>query len=205
MDRRTATHEAGHAVGRLITAEIMGYAPEEAVAYITRSVCYGPFSSKNHQTQVETAFRAGGGADEGKLWDILASTGTAQERIISMLCRLLFITMGAAAEARLARLSEAGPVWQLPACEYDRNDFSNSLTVLRMAGGEAQTGSAEEDFLRHATFLMRHHEVWSAVNAIAFELRDTRSDMPGVRVAELATPFLISRSIQPLPPGWLPS
>lgn len=47
---------------------------------------------------------------------------------------------------------------------------------------------AREDFLRHAMDLVQRPSIWSAVNAIAFELRKTGETMRGARVAELGWP-----------------
>src|SRR5262245_51674362 len=60
LDRATALHEAGHAVGRVLTAEAMGYKPEEAVVCIEIGISGSPMASLDGQVDLISAAKTDG-------------------------------------------------------------------------------------------------------------------------------------------------
>lgn len=203
MNRVTATHEAGHAIGRLLTAQLVGYAPKDAVSSIDLdAVCYGPLVSEDLEHRVKE-YLGVEISNLGKIWAAVTRLATDAERKANMHARMLYVTMGAAAEARLGRFSDARQVYMTYACARDREDFQRACHVLRL--DPARSAVAEDQFLRHAMVLIKRPPVWSAVNAIAFALRDAKSELSGWEVEALAWPHLSTDAevlSQPMPPGW---
>ena len=215
MNRPTATHEAGHAVGRLLTASLMGYKPAEAVelieiggSFVTmdngermRSLgqTVGPFVSLPLETALKDYASGRTGVD---FWAVAKKAGTLEDRRISMATKMLICVMGAAAEAKLQRLPEPISTFMSAACAGDRSDFSKCCTVMGLTDTEAL--DAQREFLSHARSLVRNEAVWAAINAIAFNLVDAKEDMSGQTVADLAWPLLSQEpGIQALPSSWV--
>lgn len=207
MNRTDATHEAGHAIGRLLTAELMGYEPAEAVDHIdaTAAICFGPMVSADLERRFKERHGDTPFPDERALWSAIARAAAPRELRANMFARMLFVVMGPAAEAKLKRLNDAGPVFAQPSSGLDRRDFGTACMLLGLPGGAWENEASR--FLEHAMSLYRRPHVWAAVNAVVRELRGTSDRMSGSSVAEIAMPHL-SQDAQVfnalLPPGVVP-
>jgi hypothetical protein len=199
----TAFHEAGHAVARLLTAEALGYAPEEAVhsieiaprhsgvsrdgrmTLISQAICMGPMVSRPLEQAVRLIIDVHEGMSHAVLWDAFAKAGTHQDREISMRSRMLVDVMGAVAEVKYLGKSDALTLFMSYACEDDRKDFARNCRTLGIAADRVVDTC--DQFLQHALCLAERPSVWAAINAIASQLRAT---MAGAHVARLAWPHL---------------
>lgn len=204
MNRVTATHEAGHAVARLLTANLMDYPVEKAVLKIevgradhglftpgvgeipSAAVCYGPPLCRKLDEAAKELFAGRRWATIEDAWRAVSHVASETERRANIYARLLIIVMGAAAESKLARLPNANQVFTSPACRHDRDDFKKACALIGIRGDELI--KAQEDFLQHAMKLVQRPSIWSATNAIAFELRNAKATMRGPQVAELGWP-----------------
>jgi hypothetical protein len=141
LDPHVAVHEAGHAVGRFLTAADLGYTTEESISYIdvglgrlseqsadgcmrlvSEATTYGPMLSRQMQETVFASRKAVAGLTRQEISEILANAragGLDCETWLS--ARLLMGSMGAAAEAKLLGKS-FNEVWQSYECEGDIKD-----------------------------------------------------------------------------------
>lgn len=199
MDRTTATHEAGHAIARILTAGLMELPPQEAVTEIEiggssylgtapdgtrmRSLgqTIGPVVSVTLQ---KAAMDYVGSPDpNADWWRVFAKVGTEEDRRKSMAARMLICVMGAAAETKLKRMPDPGLLFSSNESAGDRSDFFTACDVLGLSDHEAQVVQAR--FLNIAKRLVKDANVWPAINAIAFALVAAKSNLSGETVWEL--------------------
>jgi hypothetical protein len=153
------------------------------------AVCYGPMFSPSLERALKASMGEGTYSID-EVWRRVAKVGDSRERDTNMRAKMLVAVMGAAAEARLARLRDPTPVLHSYACGQDRVDFGRAAKVLSLEGSRAL--DAEAFYLAHAKALVARPAVWGAINAIAFELRDTGASMAGTTVASLAASHLVA-------------
>lgn len=202
IDRVTAVHEAGHAVGRLLTAKAMGFPFDEAVHSIeigtgpgwqspdgqvvltSQAICYGPALSRDLQDAYRRAYPAREPINADDLYSRLAGVGTAEQREVSARAKMLIIAMGPAAEARMLRARWKNVVLS-DACAADRIDLGREGRLRGLEGDELIR--AINAVGSRAMELVANPSVWRAIDAIAVNLK---RDLSGKRVASLAARFL---------------
>lgn len=205
IDRVTAVHEAGHAVGRLLTAEDMGVPFDQAVHSIeigagphwrsadgrivlhSQAICYGPAVSRELQVAYQQTYPRREQISADELNARLLNIGTAEQRAVSGRAKMIISAMGAAAEARLN-----GTFWEevflSDACAADRLDFERAAQ-LKGLGGNGLVG-AVIDVRCEVLKLIAMTDVWGAIRAIASSMKGSLS---GKQIASLAAPFLERR------------
>ena len=214
MNRTTATHEAGHAVGRLLTARTMGYDPMEAVEAIklggefvrtadgsamrSQGQTMGPMLSARLEQSLRAYAESKGISSFSN--NTLRNAGSSEDIRTSALSTMLICVMGAAAESKQQRVADPTHLFCSPACSGDRTDFLSSCDLMNLSNDEAEL--AQTAFLAHAKSLIGNPTVWSAVNAIAFALVKAKDEMSGEEVHRIAWPHLQGTEIDALPQGW---
>ncbi len=202
IDRVAAVHEAGHAVGRLLTAKAMGYSFDEAVTSIeigtgagwqsadgkvvlnSQAICYGPAFSRDLQAAFRRTYLGRETVSKDDLYARLARVGTAEQREVSARAKMLVIAMGPAAEARMVRARWMDVV-RSDACAADRLDLRREARLSGLEGDELIRAICT--VASRATELVANPSVWGAIEAIAANLQRSLS---GKRIASLAVPFL---------------
>jgi hypothetical protein len=210
VDRITAVHEAGHAVGRLLTAVEMGIPFEEAVHSIeigagpswrssdgrivlnSQAVCYGPAVSRELQAAYQQRYPDRKPISADELNARLLNVGTAEQRAVSGRAKMVITTMGAAAEARLSGTSWE-KVFSSDPCLADRMDFNREA---RLSGlGDNEIADALTAVGSKVVSLMAMAEVWGAIGAIASAMK---GGLSGKQVASLAAPHIGRLSLSDL-------
>lgn len=209
VDRVTAVHEAGHAVGRLLTAKDMGLSFDEAVHSIeivepswrsvdarvglhSQAVCYGPAVSQELQIAYQHNYPRRESISADELNARLLGIGTAEQRAVSGRAKMIITAMGAAAEARLCGVAWE-KVFSSEACLADRMDFNREA---RLSGlGDDEVADALSAVGSTVVGLVAMTEVWSAIGVIASAMK---GGLTGRQVASLAAPY-----IRKLPPDYL--
>lgn len=196
-------HEAGHAVGRLLTAKHMGFPLHQAVHSIevgagpswsspdrsrilrSQATCYGPAISHELQSALKGAFPARPNTKAEELPGLLKLAGaTTAQRVGSARAKLFIIAMGPAAEARVTGRSWSEVVND-NACLADREACRHEG---RIAGfDEAQLAEEVTQARHRAEKYVEIPDVWRAIDAIAKKLKGT---LTGDKIAQLAVPFL---------------
>lgn len=202
VDRVTAVHEAGHAVGRLLTAKDMGFSFDEAVHSIevgtgpdwlssdarivlhSQAICYGPAVSRELQAAYQQAYPGRGPISADELNARMLGIGTAEQRAVSGRAKMVVTSMGAAAEARLS-----GAPWEVvfssDACRADRMDFNREARLVGLGDGEMAEARAAVGSM--VIGLVAIPDVWTAIGAIASAIKGRLS---GKLVASLAAPYI---------------
>ncbi|TPK88900.1 very short patch repair endonuclease [Mesorhizobium sp. B2-4-17] len=202
VDRVTAVHEAGHAVGRLLTAEDMGFTFDQAVHSIeigtgpswrsadgrivlnSGAICYGPAASRELQSAYQQAYPGRGPVSADELNARLLGVGTAEQRTVSGRAKMIIAAMGAAAESRLTDASWQ-EVFLSDACVADRMDFNRAARLIGLCGDELV--DAMDCIGSKVVELVAIADVWSAIVAIAAA---TKGSLSGRQVALLAAPYI---------------
>jgi hypothetical protein len=202
VDRVTAIHEAGHAVGRLLTAREMGYSPEQAVHSIQigvgptfrsadgkvlllpQAICYGPAVSLPLQRAYQRAYPGCESVRPDELNARILEIGTAKERVASARAKMIIAAMGSAAEARLVGAQWAD-IALSDACEGDLIDLHRAAKLL----GHHHDHLAEAIHASgaRAMELVAVAEIWNAIKAIAAKVN---AHLSGKTIASVAAPFL---------------
>lgn len=207
IDRVAAVHEAGHAVGRLLTAEDMGFPFDQAVHSIeigtgpnwhsadgrivlsSEAICYGPAVSRELQVAYGREYPDREPIPVDELNARLLNIGTAEQRTVSARAKMIIAAMGAAAESRLS-----GVMWEevflSDACFADRIDFNRAARLHGLSDGQIvdtlrDVGSRVVEFVSRA-------DIWGAIGAIAAAAM--KRSLSGKQVALLAAPFLARRA-----------
>lgn len=203
VGRIIAVHEAGHAVGRLLTAKDMGYSLHQAVHSIevgggpdwlgsdglmelrSQAICYGPAMSLELHAALRGGFRDVRSMKLADVPDFLSRSGVEiAARRASAQAKLLIIAMGPAAEARETQHSWE-TVFNDIACVADREACWREARIAGFSDDEfadvlRQVRSKAEEYLAMPG-------VWRAVDAVARNLKKTLS---GQKIAQLAAPHL---------------
>jgi hypothetical protein len=185
VDRVTAIHEAGHAVGRLLTARELGYSPEQAVHSISISVgstirsadgkvlsfpqatCYGPAVSLQLHRAYQRAYPGCELIRPDELNAKVLKIGTANERVASARAKMIIAAMGPAAEARFVGAQWAEIAFS-NACEGDLIDLHRAAQVL--GRHDHHLTDAIHASGAKAMELVAVAEIWNAIKAIAAKI-----------------------------------
>ena len=204
VDRVTAVHEAGHAVGRLLTAEAMGIPFAQAVFAIevgdggtsticsddrerrSLATCYGPMLSSDMDAAYRIAYPVSDHVTTELIYTRIAKLGTPEQREIAAKARMLMIAMGPAAEAR-ERGKPFCDVFASEECIGDVDDFFREVALLDPANEDKDQTVA--GIFAEATNLVEAGDVWGAINDIA---RNIKGNLSGDRVAHLARRHLLA-------------
>lgn len=202
VDRIVAVHEAGHAIGRLLTARDMGYAPEQAVHSIeinagpafwsadgktrlqSQAICYGPAISLELQAAYKQAYPVHGPISPDELHARLANIGTARQRMASARAKMLIVALGPAAEARLSG-SSWETVFSSEACLGDRMDFRRAARLHGLY--DDQLSQVTHEVGSTAVALVAKAEIWNAIKAVAAAIK---GNLSGKAIAQIAAPFI---------------
>jgi hypothetical protein len=189
----TKVHEAGHALGRVLTAGDMGPDQYPVIEYIdfevikrkgeveARATVYGPLFSaemeeripvdkKTTSLSVESIRRACEGMDLSR-W---------------MRAKLLIIAMGPAAEARFSGKPMAD-VLQTPDCQGDLKDMvwtCAAAGIFRSHEDDDETDHQIQMACVHAEHVVRQDASWAAINRLA-EAFPARGRFDGKRAVEI--------------------
>lgn len=204
ISRIGAIHEAGHAVGRLLTAADMGFSLEQSVSKIevaagaswrsvdrsrvfhSEAICIGPAMSMEMQIEYFQAYPGQRSVSPEDFALRLSAVGTKAQRLVSARGKLLIIAMGPAAEARETGWSWAD-VFNDMSCLADREACRREGLVAGL--DQVAFAQAMEETRIQAEAYVQMKEVWLAINAVA---RSVKGTLAGERVAELAQPLLAS-------------
>ncbi|MFC3326070.1 hypothetical protein [Mesorhizobium cantuariense] len=209
VDHITAVHEAGHAVGRLLTAEEMGFPFDQAVHSIeigtgpswrsadgravlnSQAICYGPAVSLDLQVAYRQAYPGREVISADELNARLLDVGTTEQRAVSARAKMIITAMGAAAEARLSGASW-DEVFFSEACFADRMDFNRAARLHGL--GDGHIVDALQDVGSKVVELVWRADVWSSIGAIAAAAM--KGSLSGKQVAMLAVPCLAGRAYE---------
>jgi len=204
LEMDVAIHEAGHAVAHLLTANLMGYAPNEAVLKIDvnsfgsqrshdgrtflmcQAICFAPSVSKALSQACRDHIAAAQVTSMPQAIEIYSRFGDADEFALSMSKRMLCAVMGAAAEANY-RSTDALAVFRDYACEDDRIGFYEGCAGLEIE--LSQIEHFEIAYVDAANSLVARAAVWNAIASIARRLKGC---MSGRKIAQFAWPKLQS-------------
>ena len=189
LDRVVAVHEAGHAVGRIISASDMGLEPTDAIAYIDIAPDTDPMTSFDKAVKLEsqaTTFGPMISREIQAVWDRRhAEIPKAQWNLRAMpevikqakdegadidkwlRAKMLMTVFGSMAEAKLTG-KQFREVWDSYECEQDVKD---AVRDGIMAGLETPEISAAIDAATvTALELIEQPNVWKAILALADRL-----------------------------------
>lgn len=187
LTRVVAVHEAGHAVGRFLTAADLGYTTDEAIAFIeigpggpvgqsldgetlllSQAVTFGPMLSKEIQEAVSASIPRAEitYAEIAKVMVRCRSTGLDIEKWLR--AKALIIVFGSAAEAKYLSKSFAD-VWNSHANEADAKDAIRDCFLAGVTDEQAIEAVLNDAAIRSKQ-LLDQAAVWRAVLALADEL-----------------------------------
>jgi hypothetical protein len=191
LDPRVAVHEAGHAVGRFLTAADLGYSTEESISYIdvglgrlseqsadgcmrlvSEATTYGPMLSRKIQETVFASRQAAAGLTRQEMSEILANARAAGLDCETWLAaRLLMGLMGGAAEAKLLGKT-FNEVWQSYECESDMKEAVKDCMLAGIEETKMITTHLNVAAAR-AIETVQRPDVWRAILALADRLPAT--------------------------------
>lgn len=196
----TAVHEAGHAVGRLLTAQAMGFSLEDAVARIEigggqsmqsgsvllapEATCIGPAMSLELQRAYNRANPEQRKLSTDEFRELMWSMTTIEQRTNSARSKMLIIAMGPAAEARLTKRRLLDVLNDLP-CTSDLKQFHREGFVAGLDTSTFETLAYAAR--KEAEKLVATPAIWEAIKAVASRLK---SELRGAEIARIATPIL---------------
>jgi hypothetical protein len=168
----TAFHEAGHSVGRVLTASVFGVPPEGAIQRIElkadKATTWGPMLTRE-MDQLLTAYNE----QHGKVLDVAGlaraiETMRGKVNINQWLsARLLFTLMAPCAEALVSR-TPFGDVWESPACASDWQEAIRDCTLAGIPSNSISSVIDDNHVIAVETIL--RPEVWCAICTLAYAL-----------------------------------
>jgi len=189
LDRVVAVHEAGHAVGRILSAGDMGLNPTDAIAYIDIAPDTGPMTSFDKSVTLKsqaTTFGPMISREIQAVWDRRHADISKDQWNLSAMpevikqakdegadigkwlrAKMLMTVLGSMAEAKLTG-KHFQEVWDSYECEQDVKDAVRDGV---MAGLETPEISAAIDAaMLTASELIAQPNVWKAITALADRL-----------------------------------
>ena len=202
-----AVHESGHALGRFITAEPLGFAPEQAITYIevravpvslgvesldrkgrlhSQTVTFGPMFSRSLQEFIRAQALTGDSPREvplDEIADILRKARAAGLDVDGWFhAKALSNVLGPMAEAHFLQK----PVDDVLRGYAAEEDMRTIVKESRLAGMTTEELMAALDvIIDRAKQELARPEVWRAILALANRLRPGR--MSGRKAAEIIT------------------
>jgi hypothetical protein len=191
-NRVARIHEAGHAVGRILTAEALGWKAVEAVtyidihagngvrindAYISESVTFDPILSAAMDTYTQDQLRKKGlkeGTINSQMFRDMRVAGIDVDGWFR--ARTIYTVLASMAEARFLGLAFA-QVWYADAASSDMSGLQRDADLASLSWEARHAGITD------AKKLIERPEVWRAINALADALKPGRTD--GRVVAEI--------------------
>jgi hypothetical protein len=179
-------HEAGHAVGRYLTAADIGYAAEEAIdridigdgkqsksidgaaMFVSQATTYGPMLSRELDAVVRGKL-AGNGEREVQLAAVAGAIATARAQGADvpkwLRARLLYILLGPAAEAKHSGRAIA----DVFASYENQTDRADAVRSCRLAGitDVDEIRAHVDEAQDRAAGLVERPEIWRAILALA--------------------------------------
>jgi hypothetical protein len=222
LDRSTAVavHEAGHAVGRYLTATELGYSLGDAISYIdvyttvqqqvgtsrdgqaallAQAATYGPRFSKplqefirNELQQVhETSTASEITLSHGELQRLITKARAAGIDVDGWLrAKAISNLLGPMAEAKFLGRSSDQMLYDFAA----QTDIEDTASEARLAGLSPQQIAAKfKEAMRAAEQALSKHEVWGAILALANQLNSGR--MNGSVAVAIIAPYLKQTSL----------
>jgi hypothetical protein len=188
LDAHVAVHEAGHAVGRFLTAADLGYSTEESISYIdmglgrlseqsadgrmrlvSEATTYGPMLSRQMQEIVCASRQVTPKLTRQEMSEILTNARAAGLDCETWLtARLLMGLIGGAAEAKLLGKS-FNEVWQSYECESDMKEAVKDCVLVGIEETKTITAHVNAAATR-AIETVQRPDVWRAILALADRL-----------------------------------
>jgi hypothetical protein len=194
----TAIHEAGHAVGRYLTADIMGHSVEDAISWIEVGLDAMPCASRDYSAMLSSMATTYGPMYSRPMIDLLISSPShdpadAVEADVSRCiaagidviawakAKALICMFGPVAEAIYTR-REIATVVNSYECESDLNDAMFGCWLAKMSAEDVST--AVNVAVEIAARKLADPKVWRAVQRLANNL-PAQGRLEGPRAAEI--------------------
>jgi hypothetical protein len=199
LDPVVAIHEAGHAVGRFVTAGMLGHSNDEAISYIDMSpdggsdkfwnlpgqpqaTTYGPMYSRpmndlliaNH-AQADPSSRA------SLMLDVAMCKAAGIDVVAWAEAKTVIMMAGPVAEAIYTQRDVASVI-ESPECENDLNDAIRDCSLAGMSADDR--AATINRAIERATTMLTAPNVWRAVNALADNLPSS-GRLPGRSAAQI--------------------
>jgi hypothetical protein len=196
--RITKVHEAGHAIGRILTADAFGIPVENSVVNIVMqagvATTYGPmFPAAIAKAKGQQERMAAG--DMSPVFDIMAIEEAREQGAdieAWLRAKLMICVLGPVVEAKL---TDRNPfeVFDSPECEGDRNDAFAACQYY--SSGAERGAELIEETIRKAMRLLEQPNVWRAVLAVA-DLLPKRGTVPGDKIIQVAMAALADEPLK---------
>jgi hypothetical protein len=198
-DPVVAIHEAGHAVGRVLMAEIMRFERDEAIAFIDmnsgtpyasstmvpqpQATTYGPMYSRpmNDFLSANSSVGNGSASRASLILDVAMCKAAGIDVLAWARAKTVIAVAGPISEAFYTQ-REISAVIESPECANDLNDAIRDCTLAGMSGDDKV---ATMDWaVERATTLLSAPNVWQAVTILADSLPSS-GRMQGKRAAQI--------------------